>query len=70
MPERYNSGTSLSRTHKEEVIDALEAMIEQGCDEFSDELYTGLKKLNSDQLRELHRRMAGRINSVHQQYKE
>lgn len=58
--ERYNSGSSLSRTGKEERIDYLEGMV----GEFSDELYVGLKKLSIPQLKELHKSIAERLNGV------
>lgn len=48
---RYNSGTALNRTKKEERIDSLEHII----GEMSDELYIGLKRLTIPQLRELYK---------------
>lgn len=55
---RYASGTSLIRTAKEERIDCLEVMVGT----FSNSLWIGLKKMTEEQLKELHRVIAARLN--------
>lgn len=57
---RYNSGTSLDRTNKEEQVDYLEDAV----GDFSDDLHTGLKKLTIAQLRELRRLVEERIREA------
>jgi hypothetical protein len=54
---RYHSGTSLSRTSKEERLDSFEMML----GEVSDGLYLALKKLTAEQIKELHQAVADRI---------
>ena len=49
--KRYASGTSLTRTYKEEQVD----WFDQVLGDMSDELFGGLKRLTSDQLAELTR---------------
>lgn len=58
--ERYQSGTSLARTNKEERIDSFERMVGQG-EEFPDTLYIALKKLTIAEIKELHKQVAERI---------
>ncbi len=48
---RYNSGSILTRTAKEEDIDRIEAVL----GEMSDSLFIALKKLSREQLTELFR---------------
>ena len=62
---RYASGTSLDRTDKERQVDSFEHMV----GDMSDGLFAALKRLTKDQLRELHRLVADRINAVHNQYR-
>lgn len=57
---RYNSGTWLERTTKEERLDYLERMVMNGA-EFSDKLYKELKKLTIGAIKELHNKVADRI---------
>lgn len=48
---RYKSGTSLTRTNKEEVVDSISGRL----GEISDELFLALQKLTLAQLQELKR---------------
>lgn len=48
--ERYNSGTSMERTAKEERLDDIDTLF---IGNMSDTLYLGLKKLTLPQLNEL-----------------
>ncbi len=47
--QRYNSGTSLNQTKKEEAV----TRIENQLGEMTDELFIALKKLTAEQLAEL-----------------
>ena len=58
--ERYNSGTSLSKTAKEDDLEFFERML-HGTDGLSDELFVAMKKLTIAQIRELHRLVAEMI---------
>lgn len=48
--ERYNSGTSMTRTRKEELLDDIDTLF---VGDMTDSLYLSLKKLTVPQLQEL-----------------
>ncbi len=58
MDKRYNSGTSLTRTDKEERLDAYERALRV---EFTDEEYLALKKLPLTVLKRLHKALQERL---------
>ena len=64
MVERYASGSSLSKTRKEDHLDYLEGML---WAEFTDEFYVALKKLTVAEIKELHRHIAERINETYEE---
>lgn len=61
---RYNSGTSLHRTSKEECIDSLEQAM---WAEFTDSHCQDLKKLNIETIRMLRRSVEERVNGAREQ---
>lgn len=67
MVERYASGTSLTRTAKEEHLDRLEGML---AADFPDEFYVAMKKLSVKELKELHKWIADKIAEVYELHKK
>lgn len=58
---RYNSGSSLARTNKEEHIDYYEKALQA---DFTDEVFKDLKKLRMDTIKALHKALQERIGNT------